>query len=200
MENKFLTFIAPYLSFIDKGHMFRKPFSWLYALIAIINLLLPLYIIYQLINNRIFDIEFKITITILLAWLIIAFAGWVSFQLWWDRKTKIIFSSDDNAEFVATPVFSHLIQTLGEWIGTWIGLAGSGFALLTTIILGEQGEYLGYEFGIPLVGKYLGSGWANVILMPIYGFLIIVLTRFLAEQIKALSAIANNTKQRQTSP
>lgn len=199
MENKFLTFIAPYLSFIDKGHMFRKPFSWLYALIAIINLLLPLYLIYLLIDNRIFDAEFKIIITILLTWVIIAFAGWVSFQLWWDRKTKITFSSDDNAEFVATPVFSHLIQTLGEWIGTWLGLAGFGYALLTTIILGEEGWYLGYEFGIPLV-EYLGSGWTYVILMPIYGFLIIVMTRFLAEQVKALSAIANNTKHRQARP
>lgn len=200
MENKFLTFISPYISYIDKGHLFRKPFSWLYAIIAIINLLLPLFILYQLIDNRIFSAEFKITITALLAWAIIAFAGWVSFQLWWDRKKKITFSSDDNAEFVATPAFSHLIQTLGEWIGTWVGLVGFGFAILTTIILGEEGRYLGYQLGIPIVGKYLGSGWTYVFLMPIYGFLIIVLTRFLAEQIKALSAIANNTKQKQTSP
>lgn len=197
MENKFLTFISPYLSYIDKGHLFRKPFSWLYAIFAIINLLLPLYILLdQLIDHRIFDAEFKITITVLLAWAIIAFAGWLSFQLWWDRKTKITFSSDDNAEFVATLAFSHLIQTLGEWLGTWVGIVGFGFALLTTIILGEQGHYLSYQFGIPI----LGSGWTYVFLMPIYGFLIIVLTRFLAEQIKALSAIANNTKHRQTSP
>lgn len=201
MENKFLTFISPYLSYIDKGHLFRKPFSWLYAIFAIINLLLPLFILLdQLIDHRIFDAEFKITITVLLAWAIIAFAGWLSFQLWWDRKTKITFSSDDNAEFVATPAFSHLIQTLGEWLGTWVGIVGFGFALLTTIILGEQGHYLSYQFGIPIIGQYLGSGWTYVFLMPIYGFLIIVLTRFLAEQIKALSAIANNTKHRQTSP
>lgn len=201
MENKFLTFISPYLSYIDKGHLFRKPFSWLYAIFAIINLLLPLNILLdQLIDHRIFDAEFKITITVLLAWAIIAFAGWLSFQLWWDRKTKITFSSDDNAEFVATPAFSHLIQTLGEWLGTWVGIVGFGFALLTTIILGEQGHYLSYQFGIPIIGQYLGSGWTYVFLMPIYGFLIIVLTRFLAEQIKALSAIANNTKHRQTSP
>ncbi len=195
----FFTFISPYLSFIDKGHLFRKPFSWLYVIMAIINLLLPLYIFYQAIDNRIFDAEFKITITFLLAWLIIAFAGWVSFQLWWDRKTKITFSSDDNAEFVATPAFSHLIQTLGEWLGTWVGLVGFGFALLTTIILGEEGRYLSYQLGIPM-GQYLDSGWTDVFLMPIYGFLIIVLTRFLSEQIKALSAIANNTKKQQTSP
>ena len=203
MENKFFTFISPYLSFIDKGHFFRKPFSWLYVIMAIINLLFPLYILYQAIDNSIFFLEFKI---FLLAWLIIAFAGWVSFQLWWDRKTKITFSSDDNSEFVATLAFSHLIQTLGEWLGTWVGLVGFGFALLTTIILGEEGLYeeglylnLSYQLDLPM-GQYLGSGWPAVFLMPIYGFLIIVLTRFLSEQIKALSAIANNTKKQQTSP
>lgn len=198
MENKFFTFISPYLSFIDKGHFFRKPFSWLYVIMAIINLLLPLYILYQAIDNSIFDLEFKI---FLLAWLIIAFAGWVSFQLWWDRKTKITFSSDDNSEFVATLAFSHLIQTLGEWLGTWVGLVGFGFALLSTIILGEESLYLNlsYQLDLPM-GQYLGSGWPAVFLMPIYGFLIIVLTRFLSEQIKALSAIANNTKKQQTSP
>jgi len=194
MNNKFFTFISPYLSFIDKGHLFRKPFSWLYVLMAIINLLLPLFILYQAIDNGIFDSEFKIIITFLLVWLVIAFAGWVSFQLWWNRKTKITFSSDENAEFVATPAFSHLIQTLGEWLGTWIGLVGFSIALLTTIILGEEGRYLIYQLEIPM-GEYFSSGWIAVFFMPIYGFLIIVLSRFLSEQIKALSAIANNTKK-----
>ncbi|MCC6599386.1 MAG: hypothetical protein IT223_01785 [Crocinitomicaceae bacterium] len=160
---------------------------------------MPLFILYQIIDNRIFDAPFKFAITALLVWAIIAFAGWLSFQLWWDRKTKITFSSDDNAEFVATPVFSHLIQTMGEWLGTWIGLVGSGFALLSTIILGEEGFYLGHQLQIPFLGEFLGSGWVFVFLMPIYGFLFIVLTKFLAEQIKALSAIANNTKQKQSS-
>jgi hypothetical protein len=118
--------------------------------------------------------------------------------LWWNRKTKITFSSDDNAEFVATPAFSHLIQTLGEWFGTWVGLVGFGFALFTTIISRDGFYFVYYQFGIPM--QYLGSGWAAVFLMPIYGFLIIVLTRFLSEQIKALSAIVNNTKKQQTTP
>lgn len=199
MNNKFLTFIAPYLAFIDQGHMFRRPFSWLYALLAIINLLLPLFVLYQLIQRRVFDTDFKFVITFILAWVIIAFAGWVSFQLWWDRKTRITFSSENNAEFVATPVFAHFIQTLGEWMGTWIGIAGTGIALLTTIILGREGYVVGNSIGIPFLGQYLGSGWLNVIIMPIYGFLIIVLSRFIAEQIKALAAIANNTKRKETS-
>jgi hypothetical protein len=196
MGNIFFRFISPYLSYIDKGHLFLKPFSWLYAILAIANLLFPLfYIIGQIIET-----DLKITIAVLLAWVIVAFAGWLSFQLWWDRKAKITLSSDDNAEFVATPALSHLIQTFGEWIGTWIGLVGFGFALLTTDILGKQGQYLDYQYGIPIVGQYLRSGWTFVFLMPICGFLIIVLTRFIAEQIKALSTIANNTKQSRTNP
>ena len=195
MENKFLTFIRPYLSFIDNGHFFRKPFSWLYTLLAIVNLLIPIYVFYQASDNRIFDSPAKFVIVFLLLWVIVAFAGWVCFQLWWDRKSKIDMSSTAGDEFIATPALSHFIQTLGEWIGTWIGLVGFGFALFTTIILGEEGYYLGRNLGIP----YLEIGWMAVITMPIIGFLIIVFSRFLSEQIRALSSIANNTRK-QTSP
>ena len=195
MENKLLTFIRPYLSFIDNGHFFRKPFRWLYTLLAIVNLLIPIYVFYQA-SNRIFDSSAKFVIVFLFLWVIVAFAGWVGFQLWWDRKSKIDMSSTAGDEFIATPALSQFIQTLGEWIGTWIGLVGFGFALLTTIILGDEGYYLGGSLGIP----YLNTGWMAILTMPIVGFLIIVFSRFLAEQIKALSAIANNTKKQQTSP
>lgn len=191
MDNKFLTFIKPYLSFIDNGHLYRKPFSWLYTILAIINLLLPLYIFYMAVDNNIFDSPAKFIIVFLLLWVIIAFAGWVSFQLWWDRKSKIIDTSVESDEFVATPVFSHLIQTIGEWLGTWIGIVGFGFALLTTIILGDDGYYLSRQIGL----NFMETGWLFVVLMPIYGFLIIVATRFLAEQFRALASIANNTKK-----
>ena len=159
--------------------------------IAIINLILPLYIFYMAADNNIFDSPAKFIIVFLLLWVIIAFAGWVSFQLWWDRKSKIIDTSVEGDEFVATPVFSHLIQTIGEWLGTWIGIVGFGFALLTTIILGDDGYYLSRQIGL----DFMETGWLFVVLMPIYGFLIIVVTRFLAEQFRALASIANNTKK-----
>jgi hypothetical protein len=194
MENKFFTFINPYLSFIDKGHFFKKPFQWLYIIIAVANLLLPFYILNLAIKNKIFDAQFKFTIAFILLWIIIAFASWISFQLWWDRKSKINQTFDENADFVATPVFSHFIQTLGEWLGTWIGIVGFCSAILGTIILGDSGSNLGYQYGIPM-GKFFGSGISYILLMPIYGFLIIVWSRFLAEIFRALPAIANNTRK-----
>ncbi len=191
MDNKFFTFIKPYLSFIDNGDLYRKPFSWLYALLAIINLIVPIYVFYQAVDNHIFDAPAKFVIVFLLVWVIIAFAGWLSFQLWWDRKSKVISTSNVGDEFVATPVFSHLIQTIGEWLGTWIGIVGFSVALLTTLILGDEGYYLSRQLGL----GFMKTGFLFIILMPVYGFLIIVATRFLAEQFRALSSIANNTRK-----
>jgi len=189
MENKFFTFIKPYLSFIDNGHLYRKPVSWLYTLLAVVNLFLPIYGF----NQSVDDVDFtsaKSIIVFLLLWLTIAFACWVSFQLWWDRKTKVTTTSVEGDEFVATPVFSHLIQTLGEWFGTWIGIVGFSGALLSTFA-GIDVNYLSSQLGIP----FLDDGFLYVILMPIYGFLIIVGARFLAELFRALSSIANNTRK-----
>jgi len=190
MENKFFRFIQPYLSFIDNGKLYRKPFSWLYALLAIINLLVPLYVFYQAADNKIFDFQAKYIIVFLLVWIIIAFASWISFQLWWDRKSKVITTSSEGDEFVATPVFSHLIQTIGEWLGTWLGIVGFSVALLTNLILGDEGYYFSGLIGLPNIT----SGFISVIAMPVLGFFIIVSARFIAEQLRALSCIANNTK------
>src|SRR5690625_560228 len=128
MDNKFFTFVRPYLSYIDKGHLFKNPFSWLYTVMAIINLLLPLLVLYTSIDNGIFRLEFKIVLTFILIWLAIAFASWLSFQIWWDRRSKITYSTEENDDFVATPAFSHFIQTTGETYGTWLGLVGFAFA------------------------------------------------------------------------
>jgi hypothetical protein len=196
MESKFLTFIRPYLSYIDNGHFFRKPFSWLYTLLAVVNLVLPLYVFYQASDNGIFDSPAKFVIVFLLLWVIIAFTGWVSFQLWWDRRSKINMFLTAGDDFVATPVFSHFIQTLGEWFGTYVGLVGFSSAFLATLILRNESYYLYRNLDLP----YLETGWMAIITGPIVGFLIIVISRFLSEQIRALASIANNTKKQQTSP
>lgn len=153
---------------------------------------MPIYIFVEAVNEGVFDGPGKLIVVFILIWLIMAFAGWISFQLWWDRRTKILTTSKQDDDFVATPVFSHFIQTFGEWAGTWIGIVGFGFALISTIFLGERGGAgLSNQIGVGV----LESGILAIILMPIYGFLIIVVTRFLAEQFRALASIANNTKK-----
>ena len=191
MNNLFFNFIKPYLNFIDEGKIFREPFKWVYMLFAVGNLFVPVYIFYQAADNGIFKAPAKFITIFILVWLIILFAGWVSFQIWWNRKDKIKDSIMESSDFTATPVFSHFIQTLGEWCGTWIGIVGFAVAVLTTVILGNEGGGFSRMIGV----NFTGSGAISIILMPLYGFLIIIVSRVLAEQMKVLIGIFNNTKK-----
>ncbi len=202
MSNKFFTFSKPFLNFIDSGNFFRKPFGWLYAIIAIVNLILPLFLLYFAIKENIFKADGKYILAFFMLWLIITFASWISFQLWWDRKSKIKDTSAENAEFVATPVFANFIQTLGEWLGTWLTIVGIGVALVGKLF--DQGNMMGNmgDFGRGMGDNILLSGFfggenllLSLILIPVKGFLIVVFARFLAETSKAFAAIANNTKR-----
>ena len=192
MDNKFFTFIRPYLDFIDSGKLFRKPFGWLYTLLALVNLFIPFLVLYQAIDNRIFRAPAKYIFVFIIVWLVIAFVCWIGFQLWWDRKDKVNLTSSEDDDFIATPVFSHFLQTMGEWLGTFVGGVGFIFTLLATIFLGRDAYMLSRQIGL----GHMDVGIIAIILMPIYGFLIIVVTRFLAEQFRALASIANNTKKK----
>lgn len=187
----FYNFIRPYLNYIDRGKIYKEPFTWLYMIIGALNLIFPLYVLYIAIDNNIFDAGAKFIFAFLFIWIILAFAGWVSFQIWWDRKKNVTTVSIEGDEFVATPVFSHFIQTFGEWLGTFIAIVGFGTALITTLFLGDEARFFTQIMGI----GFLGTGFLAIFLMPIYGFLIIIASRFLSEQFRAIAAIANNTRK-----
>src|SRR5690606_39568143 len=130
MENQFTTFIKPYLSWIDSGVFFGKPFRWLYAAFAVLNLLVPVFTLSTGIRNRVFEMSFKFGFSFMLLWIAIAFASWIGFQIWWNRRHVLPNNLDNTDEFVATPVVAQLFQTIGEWIGTWIAIVGTFFSLV----------------------------------------------------------------------
>ena len=191
MENKFYSFIKPYLNVIDNGHFFRKPIRWLYATIAIINLLIPLYFFYLAVKNGVFEAEGKVILAFIIIWVIIIAVSWISFQLWWNRRLSVEETSMPGDEFVAIPIISHLIQTIGEWIGTWVGVVGFLVSLIITLFLGSNSDYFLYQLGI----NFIGTGAASIVSMPVAGFFILVIFRFIGEQFKAFAVIANNTRK-----
>jgi len=193
MDNKFFNFFKPFFDYIDSGELFRKPYGWLYAVIAVLNLLFPLFVLYFAIAEKMFSyMPGKYIFVFILVWIILAAAGWFSFQLWWNRKPKVENLTKDSDEFVGIPVFSHLIQTAGEWLGSYIAIVGCLVSLIASLILGAEAGALSQ---IPGVGFMLSASFAGIVLMPLYGFIIIGLSRFVAEQARALASIANNTKK-----
>ena len=183
--NPFFTFSRPYLEFIDKGRLF----GLVYTVMAALNLLLPFAILYLVIDSGLLKLGGKFVAAFILTWLVAAFAFWVGFQLWCDRRKKA--TAPAPSEFSATVAFSEILQTFGEWLGTIIGIIGAGGGLIATIFLGNNAGGLLRMMGM----NFLNYGIMTVIVAPVTGFFIVVSSRFFAEQLRILAALANNTKE-----
>jgi hypothetical protein len=187
--NKFLSFFDPFFAYIDTGKIFRKPFSWLYGLLAILNAIFPFVVLYWLIDAFKF-LEGQQIFGMILLWIVILAAGWFSFQLWWNRMAKVSTLTTNNDDFVVTPVYAHLLQTFGEWLGCYVAIVGAFTALLSWIFIDTSA--ISHLLG---GGSMFKFGIAGILIAPIYGFLILVSFRFVAEIARALASIANNTKK-----
>ena len=191
MENKFFTFLDPILGLIDDGAFFRKPFRWLYTLLAALNLLVPIGVLVAAIDNHVFNAGGKFVVAFIVLFLIICGLSWFGFQIWWNRRDKVNASSQDGDEFVAIPVFSHFLQTCGEWLGMYVGVGGFVLSLVAALFLGDSSGMMGHALGM---GNLVGGSIWSCLLFPIYGFLIVVVARVFAELYRALASIANNTR------
>jgi len=196
MKNKFFSFISPALNVIDNGKFFREPLRWLYFFLAGLNLLLPLvFIIPALIYSEIiFSNGFLYILAFILVFLAVCFSSWVGFQIWWNRADSIRLFSSVGDENFATVAFSHLVQTFGEWLGVTLGLNGFFGGLL--LLIGALVMRLTTGEELPLWQLGVGSyAYFLILLGPLAGFLVLVITRFLAEQIRALASVANYSRK-----
>ena len=183
--NPFFSLFTPYFDFIGKG----KIFNLVYFLLAVINLFIPFFVIYQIINMRFFQYaEAKHIFAFIFAWLVVCFACWVGFQLWWNRRKRVTVIG--KSEFIAIPLLSDIVQTFGEWLGTLIAIIGAGAGLFTTIFLGNEADVIFSYMGL----DFLSYGIMNIIMGPIIGFFIVIIFRFFAELMRVVAALANNTK------
>ncbi|MDR3133273.1 MAG: hypothetical protein LBU42_04535 [Prevotellaceae bacterium] len=195
--NKFLSFFNPFFAYIDTGKIFRKPFGWLYGILAIVNALLPFIILYWMIDSGLFSYaEGGQVIGLVLLWLVVLAAGWFSVLLWWNRMSKVTKLTSDNDDFVVTPAYAHLLQTFGEWLGGYIAIFGALSALVTWLFFGSETGIANALFRTLGLDGVLSAGPAGIILAPVYGFLLLIIFRFVAELSRALACIANNTKKR----
>ncbi|MCK5737067.1 MAG: hypothetical protein KAH21_11340, partial [Spirochaetaceae bacterium] len=199
MKSRFFSFISPALKVIDNGKFFREPLRWLYFFLGALNLLIPLALIVTaavysefLFENVLYVLGFVLFFSA------VCFTSWLGFQIWWNRADTIRLYSSEGDENFATVAFSHFIQTSGEWLGVTVAL--NGFFTGLFVLLGMLISMIFYGvaflevidivfyFGVNYLGRFL---FFTMLLAPLSGFLILVTTRFLAEQIRALASVAN---------
>jgi hypothetical protein len=171
-ENKFTTAVKPYLAFVDSPDLFTKPYLWLFYLIAIVHLLAPIYAIYFLIDNSFFEYASgKILVAGILALIVLFIAGWITFQIWLNRKEVIV--TDKVTSDLVIDALGHLVHTACEAFSTWVGIVGTLTGLLALIFGGELLEFAGIRSGgsIGLIIGSLVGGYFGVILAKLIGFL-----------------------------
>ena len=165
MNNKLFTFLDPLLGYIDNGRFFREPFRWLYVIFAVLNLLFPIFILAKVIEMDFFKYaEGKLILAFILLFIILCAGAWGSYLLWMNRKNKLKEAIQEENEFIAIPVVSHLTQTMGEWLGLYIGVIGTLCSVVIAIFAANEIRYI-----LPIPSGMF-------FLMPIYGFLIGVRT------------------------
>jgi hypothetical protein len=188
LESSFFTCLKPYLDLLAKGSLFNL----IYFIMAGINLILPFAIFATAVNQGIFQyFGGEFVIAFIFAWVVIAFLCWFGIQLWLDRRKKIMAMR--STDFIATVVFSDIVQTSGEWLGTFIGVIGAVVGLVALIMLGKEGVYSFFNI-LPPGLRFMRNFGAMVILIgPITGFLIIISSRSVAEGIRLLVSHVNNS-------
>ena len=183
-SSPFLYFAKPYFDYLGKGKIYRL----VYIIMAILNLLVPFAVIAIVMYlGFLKDSGPRVITAFIFSWIVIVFASWIGFQLWWYRKSNL--RNIESMDFIATPVISEIFQTFGECLGTFIGITGAGIGLIMAIFLWDFNEF-------PLFGiKLYEYGLAAIIAGPVTGFFIILIFRFIAEQIRIWVAIANSTRE-----
>ena len=188
-DNPFFCWAKPYFDFIGRG----KIYSLVYVIMAFLNLLLPMAVIFAVIETGFFqNTGTKVVVAFMLSWFVITFASWIGFQLWWSRKSAV--RRFENADFIATPVISEILQTTGEWLGTFFGIIGIGVGIIVTVLLWDLSRYSA-EFGFYGFIPVFNFGPAMIAGGPAIGFFIVIFFRFIAEQIRIISSIANSTRE-----
>lgn len=186
MKSKFFTFLDPILKLLDNGRFFKQPFKWLYILLAALSLLAPIWLLAKTIDQGVFKYAPGSTICFFIIFFII-FCGimWLNAQIWWNRGNKIPELTTDNDKFFTVPLYANFVQTLGESLG--FITAATGFFVSLFTIFNDEFRYM--------LGDVPFSGFLGLIISIVYGFLIIIVARVIAELMQALISIANSTNK-----
>jgi hypothetical protein len=124
------------------------------------------------------------------AWVVLLAGGVASFLLWWNRKDQLAELASVGDDFQITPVFAHFIKTTGEWLGFLVGIVFFIASLIVYALVWKSASVM-----VMIMTNGFASELGEVFTLPVIGFVIILATRFFSEQVRALAAIAGNTKK-----
>lgn len=70
MDGFFFNFIKPYLSYIDSGKFYKKPFEWLHVFFAVVSLASPVLLFTYTAANGLFSLPAKFVVMCVLIFIV----------------------------------------------------------------------------------------------------------------------------------
>ncbi|MBK9075746.1 MAG: energy transducer TonB [Flavobacteriales bacterium] len=126
----------------------------------------------------------------------LALVAFVGASIVWKRRKDLRTEDVYGSDFIVPPLVAHMIRTAGEAFGVMLALLGILASLLVTLLsllvrVKDMIPWLdlGELSAVPITG---------IVLAPLVGFLIVLVTRWIAETIHVAFAIANNTRNLRT--
>lgn len=116
-----------------------------------------------------------------LLWLLFAI---FSYGYWMKRSHRMDQLYNPKDEFVVIPLGSYYLQWFGEWVALLLGFGGI-IAIIVSIIVDRSSSF------VMLMVESIG--WYGGIIALASSILIAYLTRIIAEKLRSITSIANNT-------
>lgn len=177
--------IEKYLDWSSSSIKFIKVFQILFYYVPAI--LIPIGGVFYIfkINNNSVDIE-----GVLISFFIIA-ASFAAFKILWIRASNLIDEVGGNSYFII-PALSHNFRTSAEVVAAFLFLSPIVFIGSQINELTYGSSYMEY---IPMLRPFSGIPILGVIIGPIYGYVILFLSKGISESFTAVIDIANNTSK-----
>jgi hypothetical protein len=124
--------------------------------------------------------------------------GLINALVLWSRSVDLKQLNAENDKFTAIPVLSHFIQTIGETMATYIATMGFATVLIAVAFKTCFGVFgLGelYVVHIERLSENYEMGIPYLLVPIIAAFFLLWFSKIIAEAIKTLVAIANNTQK-----
>jgi len=124
-----------YMDFVDSPRFFTTPFSWLYLVVAVAFLALPIYMLAKGIENEIFRSEGRIILASILMLSAAIAAAFIAFIVAWNGRVNV--KSDKLTVELIIDCVADLLALSIKAQGHFIGVFGF-FAGLFALIFGSE--------------------------------------------------------------
>jgi hypothetical protein len=137
-------------------------------------------------------------IALVLFCIFILIIGLINALVLWSRSVDLKQLNAENDKFTAIPVLSHFIQTIGETMATYIATMGFATVLIAVAFktcFGVFGLSELYVVNLERLSENYEMGIPYLLVPIIAAFFMLWTSKIIAEAIKTLVAIANNTQK-----